>query len=74
MCTISGSRNSLPIWSTRVHCLGFGGVRVFISICDVEGSSFIYVICIYLPILVSNAISISDDVRVIQQQHAGCHL
>ena len=67
MCAISGSRNFLPIWSTRVHCLGFGGVLVFISICDVEGSSFIYVnvICIYLPILVPNAISISDDVRII---------
>jgi hypothetical protein len=37
---------------------------VFTPICYV-GSCFIYVICIYLRKLVSNAISISDDVRVV---------
>ena len=33
------------------------------SICFVEGSCFIYVICVYLRIQVYNTISISDDVR-----------
>jgi hypothetical protein len=38
---------------------------VFVAICLVGGSCFIYAICMYLRILVSNTISISDDVRVV---------
>jgi hypothetical protein len=34
-------------------------------ICLVAGSCFIYAICIYLRIVVSNTIFISDDVRVV---------
>ena len=35
---------------------------------------FIYVICIYLRILLSNTISILDDAGIVQQQDDGCHL
>jgi len=37
-------------------------------------SCFIYVICSYLRILVSNRTSVLDDVSVIQQLHDECHL
>ena len=39
----------------------------FIPICFVRSLCFIYVICIYLCILVSNKISMSDDIRVVLQ-------
>ena len=39
----------------------------FIPICFVESSYFIHVIRIYLHILVSNTISMSDDIRVVKQ-------
>jgi hypothetical protein len=38
---------------------------ISLDICFVLGSCFIDVICIYLRILVSNTISISDDVHVV---------
>jgi hypothetical protein len=38
---------------------------VWTSVSFVGASCFIYVICVYLRILVSNTISISDDVRVV---------
>ena len=38
---------------------------VFTPICFVGGSCFIDIICIYLRVLVSNTIFMSDDVRVI---------
>ena len=47
---------------------------VLIPIFYVGCSCFLYVICIYLHILVSIRISISDDVRLVQQSHEGCHM
>ena len=40
---------------------------LYYSICFVGGWCYIYVICIYLHILVSNTISISDVVHVFDQ-------
>ena len=40
-------------------------------VCFVRGSCSIYVICISLHILVSNTISISDDIRVVNSNTTG---
>jgi hypothetical protein len=48
-----------------ILCLSFNNYSYFTPISFVWSSCFIYLICIYLRILVSNTISISDDVRAV---------
>jgi len=48
-------------------------VSFLLPIIFVEGSCFIYVICIHLRIPVCNTISISNDVRVVWQKHDRSH-
>jgi hypothetical protein len=48
-----------------IFCLSFNNYSYFTPISFVWSSCFIYLICIYLCILVSNTFSISDVVRVV---------